>query len=279
MLKPPPLMADKPSRKEDRIMTENDQRALLEECLRLNGELRLPSIGTSMWPDIRSGDELRLARVAFGDVRPGDIVLIHNEAPVVAGRPAGTSLVAHRVLKTYVESGRAMLLTKGDNRTFADPPVFYEQVVGRVEEASRDGKIVHRRGGGRRRDRWLAWRSMAQETVWSTVLDRTLGHKPVSTETQAICQILAYQLDWLAVPHLAPDLDWEAIYETCRCGRFTPVLSHKPIPGAPAWFYERCQRDLREIGRRRKIVVDQTAVGHGVGAAQGRRRGDEVARS
>jgi hypothetical protein len=42
---------------------------------------------------------------------------------------------------------------------------------------------------------------------------------------------------------------------------------------------EICQRDLREIGRRRKIVVDQTAVGHGVGAAQGRRRGDEVARS
>ena len=155
-------------------MNDQDQRALLEECLRLNGELRLPSVGTSMWPDIRSGDELRLARVDFPAIAPGDIVLFHHEAPSVSDRPAATPLVAHRVLKTYVESGRAMLITKGDNRTFADPPIFFEQIVGRVEEASRDGKVVYTRGG-RRRDRWLAWRSMAQERFWHAFLDRALG--------------------------------------------------------------------------------------------------------
>ena len=85
-------------------MNEQDSRALLEECLRLNGELRMPSIGTSMWPDIRSGDELRLKQVAFDEIAPGDIVLFQAEE----------MLVAHRVLKTYAESGRALLLVKGD---------------------------------------------------------------------------------------------------------------------------------------------------------------------
>lgn len=237
-------------------MTEHDQRALLEECLTLNGELRLPSVGTSMWPDIRSGDELRLARVEFAAVSPGDIVLFHHESPAVAGRPAGTTLVAHRVLKTYVESGRAMLILKGDNRTFADPPIFYEQVVGRVEEASRDGKVVYRRGGYVR-DRWLAWRSLAQERVWHALLDRTLGATVVSLETQAVCQILAYALDWVAIPQIAATVDWEEIYELGRAGRLTPVLGHKPVPGAPAWFQERCRRDLRENQAQQMLLYQQ----------------------
>lgn len=216
-------------------MDDRETRALLEECLRLNGEMRMPSIGSSMWPDIRSGDELRLARISFEQIAPGDIVLFHND----------TTLVAHRVLKAYEESGRAMLLVKGDNRTFADPPIFYEQVVGRVEEAWRSGRVVYRRAHNWR-DRWVARRSHLQEWIWEIVLTCLVGKKAIPLETQAIYQLAAFNLDWLESPILPSTLDWEKLYGLAVEGRLTPLFAHKSPQGAPDWFRERCRRDLRE---------------------------------
>lgn len=233
-------------RKEEGVIEPQDSRALLDESLRLNGELRLPTIGTSMWPDLHSGDELRLTRIDFDQIAPGDIVLFQNDQ----------TLVAHRVLKTYRESGRAMLLVKGDNRTFADPPIFYEQVVGRVDEANRDGKPVYRRDKNLK-DRLIAWRSHTQERFWTYTLSRTLGSHQVSAETRAIYQLLAYNLDWIAAPVLAPALDWELVYAQAAEGRLTPVLSHKVVPDAPDWFRERCQRDLRENQARHLLLYRQ----------------------
>lgn len=227
-------------------MNHQDSRALLEECLRLNGELCLPTIGSSMWPDLRNGDELKLKQIAFEEIQAGDIVLFHNEQV----------LVAHRVLKTYVESGRAMLLLKGDNRTFADPPVFYEQVVGRVDEASRNGQVIYRREKNTR-DRWVAWRSHAQEKFWSTILDRTLGTHEVLAETKAIYQLVAYNLGFVAEPMLDQGLDWERLYAQAREGRLTPVLANKEIPGAPEWFLARCERDLIENQAHQLLLYQQ----------------------
>lgn len=216
-------------------MNDNDSRALLEECLRINGELRLPSIGTSMWPDIRSGDELRLKQVSFEEIAPGDIVLFqHDEV-----------LVAHRVLNTYAESGRAMLLVKGDNRTFADPPIFYEQVIGRVEEAWRAGHTVYQRGASRR-GRWKAWRSNAQERFWHGVIESFLGDREVAVETRAIFQLVSYALGRTDDPMLPANLDWERVYADAREGRLTPLLAARPCEAVPEWFHERCRKDLRE---------------------------------
>lgn len=214
-------------------MNEQDSRALLEECLRLNGELRMPSVGTSMWPDIRSGDELRLKQVGFDEIAPGDIVLFQNEE----------ALVAHRVLKTYAESGRAMLLVKGDNRTFADPPIFYEQVIGRVEEAWRNGKSVYQRG---RQGRWKAWRSNVQQRFWQGVIDNFLGNRTIAPETRAVYQLVAYVLGRTPLPPLGDNLDWQRILELAREGRLTPLLASRELPGAPEWFQTRCHKDLRE---------------------------------
>jgi ASC-1-like (ASCH) protein len=227
-------------------MNHQDSRALLEECLRLNGELCLPSIGSSMWPDLRNGDELRLKQIGFEDIQPGDIVLFQNEHV----------LVAHRVLKTYVESGRAMLLLKGDNRTFADPPVFYEQVVGRVDEASRSGKVIYRRDKNLK-DRWVAWRSHQQERFWNATLDRTLGKGEVLAETRAIYQLVAYNLGFVAEPLLEDGLDWERLYAQAVEGRLTAVLANKVIPGAPAWFRGRCERDLIENQAHQLLLYQQ----------------------
>lgn len=227
-------------------MQTHDSRALLEECLSLNGELRLATIGSSMWPDLRNGDELRLKRIDFDAIQAGDIVLFHNEHV----------LVAHRVLKTYTESGRAMLLVKGDNRTFADPPIFYEQIVGRVDEASRHGKVIYRRDKNLN-DRWVAWRSHQQERFWNAVLTRALGERTVLAETKAIYQLVAYNLNFLAEPDLEENLDWERLYAQAVEGRLTPLLSNKLAPGAPGWFQERCTRDLRENQAHQLLLYQQ----------------------
>jgi hypothetical protein len=227
------------------IVDDRDNRALLEECLRLNGELRLPSIGTSMWPDIRSGDELRLRNVSFEEIAPGDIVLFQHER----------TLVAHRVLKAYAESGRAMLLVKGDNRTFADPPIFYEQVVGRVDEAWRDGKSVYLRGQSRR-GRWKAWRSHMQERFWHGVIERFLGARRIAAETKAVYQLVAHALGSMERPVLATDLNWELVYAEAHQGRLTPLLAGAALP-VPDWFHERCRQDLRENQAHHLLLYEQ----------------------
>jgi hypothetical protein len=238
-------------------MAVPDPRALLEACLHQTGELRLPAAGTSMWPELRAGDELRLVRVAYEAIRPGDILLVHQEVPARGGHPARTVLLAHRVLKTYLESGRAMLVTKGDHRAVADPPVFYEQVVGRVEEAWRAGQTVYRREARVRASAWRAARSRLEDAAWTTVLEQGLGVRPASPEARAVSELLSYCLDWTAVPELPATLDWREVYALARAGRFTPLLSHKPIPGAPAWFAADCHRDLRENQAHRLLLEQQ----------------------
>lgn len=237
-------------------MRDPDSRALLEACMEQQGELRLPAVGTSMWPELRAGDELRMVRVPYEAIRPGDILLVHQPHPACAGEPGRPVLLAHRVLKTYVESGRAMLVLKGDHRWVADPPVFYEQVVGRVEEARREGQLVYARERRSRKDAWRAGLGRMEDAAWTVVLERGLGLAPACPEAVAVCQLIAYTLDWIPVPGLPESLDWRRVYALAQSGRFTPLLSHKPIPGAPEWFGADCRRDLRE-NQAYRLLLDQ----------------------
>lgn len=236
-------------------MSAPDPRALLEACLQQNGELHMAAVGASMWPELRAGDELRLTQVTYSDIVPGDIVLVHHLAPVESGGMLQPVLLAHRVLKTYVESGRAMLVTKGDRKAFADPPVFYEQVVGRVEEARRSGQLVYVRDL-QRYAKAKALGARVQDAVLTWGLQRVVGQVAPPPEAQALCQLVSYALDWTAYPVLPSELDWERVYGLASTARFTPLLSHKAIPGAPEWFVLRCLTDLRE-NQAQRLLIDQ----------------------
>lgn len=236
-------------------MSTSDPRALLEACLQQNGELHMAAVGASMWPELRAGDELRLTHVAYSQITPGDIVLVHHMAQREPGAGYQPVLLAHRVLKTYIESGRAMLVTKGDRKALADPPVFYEQVVGRVEEARRAGQLVYVRDL-QRYAKAKAWGGRVQDAVLTWALERLLGNQAPTDEAQALCQLVAYSMDWTPYPVLPDVIDWEALYQIASSGRFTPLLSHKAIPGAPEWFVLRCLDDLRE-NQAHRLLIDQ----------------------
>lgn len=78
--------------------------------------------GTSMWPELRSGDVLALRSVAF---EAGDIIAVQKQ---------GFSLT-HRVIQT-----KPYLLTKGDNLHFVDQIVRPEDVLGVAQFVLRRGQ-------------------------------------------------------------------------------------------------------------------------------------------
>lgn len=86
--------------------------------------------GTSMVPVLREGDEV----VALRSAGPAGLSL--GDLLVVELPDAG--LVVHRLLW----KGRGAARTWGDGSGQMDPPVPWQDVLGRVVEASRDGAAV-----------------------------------------------------------------------------------------------------------------------------------------
>ncbi|MFC0216446.1 hypothetical protein ACFFK0_29035 [Paenibacillus chartarius] len=91
------------------------------ELLHRKGWIELPAQGTSMFPLICEGDICRFAACGPGELERGDVVLYSS----ASGR-----LVAHRLLR--VESGRLLLVCKGDTNLGCDEPVAPEQLLGKL---------------------------------------------------------------------------------------------------------------------------------------------------
>ena len=85
--------------------------------------------GTSMLPVLREGDEVTALRCRPSDPALGELLVI--ELP-------DAGLVVHRLLW----KGREAARTWGDGSALMDPPVPWQDVLGRVVEASREGASV-----------------------------------------------------------------------------------------------------------------------------------------
>ena len=102
---------------------------LAREVLRSSGTLRLSVTGWSMLPTIWPGETLVIERVRCDAVEKGDIVF-----SCVNGR-----FFVHRVIDKKKAGADSMLVTRGDGRAQADPPVSGSEVLGRVSFILRDG--------------------------------------------------------------------------------------------------------------------------------------------
>jgi hypothetical protein len=80
--------------------------------------------GQSMWPLLRSGDEVQAVRCGVDAVRPGDVAVVH--------RP-GAPLVVHVVASTSPLRTEALLGA-------ADPPEY--QVIARAVTLRRGGVVL-----------------------------------------------------------------------------------------------------------------------------------------
>lgn len=120
---------------------------LIADVARRFGEVRLKVTGTSMLPSLWPGDILTVRRQGTVEILPGEVVMFARQG----------HLVAHRVVRKIIWQDRTLLVTRGDRLRKPDPPVYAEELLGRVTA------IERHRGRRPRRivPRLTVWASMA----------------------------------------------------------------------------------------------------------------------
>ena len=97
--------------------------SLSHEILSKGHGVRFQALGSSMFPSIRSGNVIQLARVEIAGLQPGDVIAFHRSE----------TLVVHRLVRKDLVAGRTTLVTRGDSWPRKDlEPVAPEAVLGRV---------------------------------------------------------------------------------------------------------------------------------------------------
>jgi len=128
----------------------------MEAVLEKGGSFGFRAHGTSMVPFIWDGDNLTIASIANYTPRLGEVLAFSYPAG------QGSGLVVHRVV------GRkgAGLILQGDGNDCAPELVFPENVLGRLVQVRRNGRVV-RLGLGPER-RLIAWLSRTR-LLWTLV--------------------------------------------------------------------------------------------------------------
>jgi signal peptidase I len=108
---------------------------LISDVLQLSGTARVCVSGSSMLPSIRPGDILLVQQTELNEVARGDIVLFARE----------DRLFAHRVISQDCKDRIPCLVTCGDLLDKNDPPVFANELLGRVTSILRGQSQVHSR--------------------------------------------------------------------------------------------------------------------------------------
>jgi hypothetical protein len=106
---------------------------LAREVLRSFGSLLFSASGRSMLPALWPEDTLVVQSVVPNHVHIGDVVVV--------GRRRG-SLCAHRVIGVEGDAENRRWITQGDALPEPDPPVFEEELLGRVAYVVRAGRLI-----------------------------------------------------------------------------------------------------------------------------------------
>jgi hypothetical protein len=119
---------------------------LVVDTLRTFGRIRLQVSGSSMLPAVWPGDILSVCHSEIAHVNLNDIVLSERQ-----GR-----LCAHRVVDKIGGTDSACLITRGDQLSVNDPPVFAHELLGRVTLIQRNRSHMDPRAGLSRGWRFLS---------------------------------------------------------------------------------------------------------------------------
>lgn len=88
------------------------------EALQRRGRTIVRVHGRSMYPTLRHGTRVEVQPVAYDELAVGDVIVFYD----------GRGIVCHRLLRKT----NRLCYCKGDTNLFADPPVLWTQVLGRV---------------------------------------------------------------------------------------------------------------------------------------------------
>lgn len=99
---------------------ESDLPRAVSKLLERNGELLMPSAGTSMFPLIKEGDICRFVVLQDEILRKGDILLVASEG----------KLIGHRLIRIDGQGEERRFVCKGDSNLQPDQPALRGQVLG-----------------------------------------------------------------------------------------------------------------------------------------------------
>ena len=99
------------------------------DALRLRGRATVRVYGRSMFPALRHGTRIVVQPVAYDELTIGDMVVFYD----------GRGIVCHRLLR----KSQRLCYLKGDTNLWADPPVVWRQVLGRVTHIVDDETRIH----------------------------------------------------------------------------------------------------------------------------------------
>jgi hypothetical protein len=143
---------------------------LVVDTLRTFGRIRLRVTGSSMLPAVWPGDILSVSCSGIDQVSLNDIVLSQRQ-----GR-----LCAHRVMDKVASPQSACLITRGDQLSFDDPPVFAHELLGRVTLIQRNRSHIDPRAGLSR-----GWRFLSIILSHSALATRLMVHLIASRRSAA----------------------------------------------------------------------------------------------
>lgn len=93
--------------------------------------IRIKAHGYSMYPCIKPGSIILIEPIAVrGMPVPGEIIAIKRE----------NGLIVHRLTRIVVKNGITAFIARGDSNAYADNPVNYERIAGRVVGAETTGE-------------------------------------------------------------------------------------------------------------------------------------------
>ncbi len=105
---------------------------LAAEVLQSQGTLQVRTTGVSMLPTLWPGDLVTIRSHTLQQAKPGEIVLYRRE-----GR-----FFIHRSVKKFRLGEELLLITRGDSMPKDDPPVCAGELLGKVTEIRRQGRLM-----------------------------------------------------------------------------------------------------------------------------------------
>ena len=104
----------------------------MADALAKGTTVRFRAEGISMYPTIRDGEVITVARVAAAEVVRGDVLLCRH----------GTRVLAHRVVGMTTCGSERFFALRGDAKAASDGSIGGDDVVGRVICLERHGRTI-----------------------------------------------------------------------------------------------------------------------------------------
>lgn len=94
--------------------------------------LRIPAVGSSMFPTSQSGDTITVKPAKATDVSVGDVIVYVR----------GKRMIAHRLISKRIRNNEIVLICQGEFFSKPDPLIEGRQVLGKVVAVKRNGRNI-----------------------------------------------------------------------------------------------------------------------------------------